>query len=171
MRSIRLPIPLLTTVALLALPLAGAAATAAPSTPTSTPAAGFVGSEICVSCHTAEAERLAGTPHGKGKFATLSAHGCETCHGPGSAHVDNPEDKALQPRLERWTAHEQAAVCQKCHSGGAQFFWHASVHATRGLSCLSCHSVHSFKSEKAQLKAASTTEACLSCHKDVRAEM
>jgi len=166
MRSIRLPALL---AALLALPMPAAAAQASPTAP---PAKGFVGSELCVTCHTAEAERLAGTPHGKGKFASLSsAHGCETCHGPGSAHVANPDDVSLQPRIERLTAREQTAVCQKCHTGGAQFFWHASVHETRGLTCLSCHSVHSFKSEKAQLKAASTTEACLSCHKDVRAEM
>ena len=36
---------------------------------------------------------------------------------------------------------------------------------------MSCHSVHSFKSENAQLKAAGTTDTCVSCHKDVRAEM
>ena len=93
MRSIRLPIPLLTMVALLALPLAGAAATAAPSPSMSTPAAGFVGSEICVSCHSPEAERLAGTPHGKGKFATLSAHGCETCHGPAARTSTTPKTR------------------------------------------------------------------------------
>jgi DmsE family decaheme c-type cytochrome len=186
MRLIRLPIPLLAVVTLLALPLSAAARQSSSPPAASPPAAsppaasppaapavrGFVGSELCVTCHTAEAERLAGTPHGKGKFASLSsAHGCETCHGPGSAHVANPDDVSLQPRIERMTVRQQTAVCQKCHTGGAQFFWHASVHETRGLTCLSCHSVHSFKSEKAQLKAASTTEACLSCHKDVRAEM
>jgi len=186
MRLIHLPIPLLATVALLALTPAALArpASLSPTAPAASPAPaavepapaapaanGFVGSELCVSCHTVEAEHLAKTPHGKGKFASLSAAGCETCHGPGAAHVANPEDKALQPRIDKWSAAAQQAVCQKCHTGGQQFFWHGSVHQTRGLSCLSCHSVHSFKSETAQLKQASTTEACLSCHKDVRADL
>src|SRR5215218_99529 len=175
MRLIRLSIPLLAAAALLALPLAAAAAQA-PSPPTASPSAvpsapGFVGSDLCVTCHTPEAERLAGTPHGKSKFASLSAHGCETCHGPGGAHVEDPENPALQPRIEKWSVREQSAVCQKCHSGGSQFFWHGGVHETRGLSCLSCHSVHNFKSDKAQLKSASTTEACVSCHQNVRADM
>jgi hypothetical protein len=86
MRLIRLSIPLLAAAALLALPHAAAAAQA-PSPPASPAATGFVGSDLCVTCHTPEAERLAGTPHGKSKFASLSAHGCETCHGPGGAHV------------------------------------------------------------------------------------
>ncbi|HEV7505495.1 MAG TPA: DmsE family decaheme c-type cytochrome [Thermoanaerobaculia bacterium] len=165
MRSTRLPIMLLAAAALLALPLAGSAAPAPPA------ALGFVGADLCITCHTAEAERLASTPHGKGKFASLSVHGCETCHGPGSAHVNNPDDPALQPRLEKLNVREQSAVCQKCHSGGAQFFWRGGVHETRGLSCMTCHSVHAFKSERSQLKAASTTDACISCHKDVRADL
>src|SRR5436305_5677729 len=65
MRSIRLPIPLLAAAALIALPsfaaaAQGAAPTAAPpASPPAQTAPGFVGSEICVSCHTAEAEHLA----------------------------------------------------------------------------------------------------------------
>jgi DmsE family decaheme c-type cytochrome len=169
MRSIRLP-SLLFAATLSMLPWATAAATQGPPSPPPSPP-GFVGSDLCASCHAAEAERLAATPHGKAKFAALSGLGCETCHGPGSAHVNQPDDVALQPRIDRWSPRAQAAVCQKCHSGGAQFFWQGSVHDTRGLSCLSCHSVHSFKSEQAQLKAAGTTEACLSCHKDVRADL
>jgi len=156
--------------ALLALPGLAAATQASPP-PSAQTVAGFVGAEVCATCHTEQAEHLAATPHGKGKFASLSAHGCETCHGPGSNHVNNPDDPALQPRIDRLSPREQTAVCQKCHTSGAQFFWHASVHETRGLSCESCHSVHSFKSEKAQLKVASETEACLSCHKNVRVDM
>src|SRR5436305_1295984 len=91
MRSLRLPIPLLGLAALLALPCLAAAAQA-PSPPNSPPpqaVPGFVGSDVCATCHTDVADHLKETPHGKGKFASLSAHGCEMCHGPCSAHVNN----------------------------------------------------------------------------------
>jgi DmsE family decaheme c-type cytochrome len=160
MRSNHLFFPLLAIAAL----YASAAAAAAPG-------ATFVGNDVCVTCHADAAEHLAATPHGTAAFTRLSSQGCETCHGPGSAHVENPDDPALQPKLTRLALKDQSAVCQSCHKGGAQFFWRGGVHERRGLSCLSCHSVHSFKSEHAQLKAADATEACLSCHKTVRAEM
>lgn len=166
MRSAHPLLPLLA-VAVLCAP----AVSAAPQPPPAAPAATFVGSEVCAACHTEAADHLAKTPHGKGTFASLSSHGCETCHGPGSAHAENPDDPALQPRLTRLRPQQQSAVCQTCHKGGDRFFWHGGVHERRGLSCISCHSVHSFKSDRAQLKAAGTTEACLSCHKTVRAEM
>ena len=135
MRLIRLSIPLLAAAALLALPVAAAAAQA-PSPPTASTSAapsapGFVGSDLCVTCHTPEADRLAKTPHGKSKFATLSAHGCETCHGPGSAHVEDPDNPALQPRIDEADACASSRrSARSCHAGGTQFFWHGSVHET-----------------------------------------
>jgi len=171
MRSTHLTLPLLAAAVLLVL---AAPAAAAPQPPPPPPAAGtatYVGGDVCTTCHTEVGENLAKTPHGSHAFASLSAHACETCHGPGSAHVADPDNEALRPKVTRLSAEEQSAVCQSCHKGGAQFFWHGGVHERRGLSCLSCHGIHSFQSPKAQLKAPSTTEACLSCHKTVRAEM
>jgi DmsE family decaheme c-type cytochrome len=173
MRSIRLLLPLLAAAVVLAFATPGAAAPQPPPTPADQPAAAptYVGSDVCATCHSETADHLAKTPHGKQAFASLSVHGCETCHGPGSAHVEDPDNPALRPKVTKLTSRQQSAVCQSCHSGHNQFFWKGSKHESRGLSCLSCHSIHSFKSENAQLKAVSTTEACVSCHKDVRAEM
>lgn len=169
MKSQHLLVPL---CAAALLTLAGVArADQAPPPPVTGAGPTYVGSDTCATCHGDLADHLKNTPHGKAAFAGLSPLGCETCHGPGSAHVENPDDEALRPRLDTKDAKFQNQVCQKCHDGHAQFFWTGSVHENRGLSCLTCHGIHAFKSDKAQLKAADTTEACVSCHKDIRAEM
>jgi DmsE family decaheme c-type cytochrome len=130
----------------------------------------YVGSDTCITCHDGYDTGLEGTPHGRAAFAALSKDGCETCHGPGSAHAENPDDPALRPRLDRRPVAQQNDTCRGCHRGGEQFFWQGGTHETRGLSCLTCHSVHSPAGPKAQLKAASAEEQCFGCHKNVRAE-
>lgn len=130
----------------------------------------YVGADTCVGCHEDKATGLAGTPHGKREFATLSSLGCETCHGPGSLHVEDPTVVENQPRIDTKTAAQQNAVCQQCHDGGKQFFWKGSMHETRGLACTTCHGVHTYASEDHQLKQALVMDQCFECHKDIRAE-
>ena len=172
MRSYRLLIPaLIFAVALIALEVQGGAAPQPPEDAPPAASQGYAGSDLCMACHTDVGDHLANTPHGSKAFSRLSAQGCESCHGPAAAHAENPDDPALQPSMDKLSPEQQSKVCQSCHSGRQQMFWHGSVHAKRGLSCTSCHSVHSFKSENAQLKTVSEIDSCLSCHKDVRAEM
>jgi DmsE family decaheme c-type cytochrome len=168
MRLHRFLLPTLCAVALLT--FAGRA-WAAPQPPESTPPQGYAGSDVCMACHGEVADHLANTPHGSKAFERLAAHGCESCHGPAAAHAENPDDPALRPSITKLSAKDQAKICQSCHSGRQQMFWHGSVHANRGLSCQSCHSIHSFKSDNAQLKTANEIDVCLSCHKDVRADL
>jgi len=156
-------------VAVLALARASAAGATA-AAPAAGTEATYVGAETCAECHDTVAKGLASSPHGKDGFAKLSAHGCETCHGPGSRHVEDPDNVALRPRIDTLDARAQSAICQNCHSGGKQFFWHGGRHEQKGLSCLTCHSVHSPKSDTARLKESSVAEMCFTCHKDVRAE-
>lgn len=131
----------------------------------------YAGADVCMACHGEAADHLAGTPHGSQAFTRLASQGCESCHGPAAAHAEDPDNPALRPTMDRLSNEQKSEVCQSCHSGRQQMFWHGSVHAKRGLSCQSCHSVHAFKSGDSQLKAATEVESCLSCHKDVRAEM
>ena len=179
MRMQRIVFPLCAAVTLFAFVGWGRAAPqpagAVPQPPVTAPAASaaqaYAGSDVCSACHSEVAEHLATTPHGKDVFDRKASQGCESCHGPAAAHAEDPDNPALQPAIYKRTAKQQSAVCQSCHDGREQFFWHGSVHQKRNVSCLSCHSVHSFKSESSQLKARNETESCLTCHKDVRAEM
>jgi DmsE family decaheme c-type cytochrome len=128
----------------------------------------YVGSETCAECHDGMEETLIGTAHDSEFFESIQGHGCESCHGPGSNHSEDPE--AYSMRVTDLSAEEQTATCQQCHSGNKQFFWAGGTHESRGLSCLSCHNVHAPESEVAQLQEATEKEQCYSCHKDVRAQ-
>jgi DmsE family decaheme c-type cytochrome len=129
---------------------------------------GYVGDDACASCHTSQSEGLHKSLHGKSQDsrtpAAKNGQTCESCHGPGQAHVDSGEKSkikvfaALSPR-------DVNATCMTCHSKGAHAEWQGSMHDARNVSCTACHSVHSFKSEKAQLKTVSATQTCESCHK------
>lgn len=134
------------------------------------PPAAYAGVEMCITCHGEYEKTLAATAHGRQHFAALGSRGCETCHGPAAAHADNPDDAALFPRVDRLPAARQIEVCRQCHRSGDQLFWQGSEHENRGLACTTCHSVHAPKSPAAQLKAATASEQCFTCHKDVRAE-
>jgi len=133
--------------------------------------ADYVGNETCLGCHDGYQEALAKTPHGKAAFAELSSQGCETCHGPGGDHVDDPDVVDNRPTVTKLSSAEQSSMCQGCHDGANQFFWTGGRHEARGLSCVSCHAVHSPKSEQGQLKTATTMEQCFTCHADIRAEI
>jgi len=128
----------------------------------------YVGAEQCLGCHEGVDATLAGTAHGSKFLAEKWEHTCESCHGPGSEHADDPPGASM--RVSDLTAAEQSATCTSCHSGRSQFFWTGGAHERRGLSCLSCHAVHAPESRTAQLSAVGVKEQCYTCHQDVRAE-
>jgi DmsE family decaheme c-type cytochrome len=143
------------------------AGTTAPASasPPAAQAGGFVGEATCTTCHDAEGKSLAMTLHGKARNERTPAatgHACETCHGPGQAHVGDPTKirrfTAIQPR-------EASAICLTCHDRKVNANFRSSMHDARNLSCVTCHSIHSPKSEYYQLKTNSVIETCAGCHK------
>ena len=92
--------------------------------------------------------------------------GCETCHGPGSTHVEDPEVPGMIRAFAKEPPRDANETCLTCHSRGTHALWEGSVHDSRNLSCVTCHSVHAFKSEKAQLKTAREMDTCATCHRD-----
>src|SRR5580658_4891755 len=62
----------------------------APDSAQSAPASDYVGSETCKACHEDIYDSWEKTPHWKTTLDTKggpSRQGCESCHGPGAAHV------------------------------------------------------------------------------------
>jgi DmsE family decaheme c-type cytochrome len=127
----------------------------------------YVGEETCIGCHDTEGKAIHQTLHGKAQLprSPEAAHGCESCHGPGKAHVDDPAQPESIKRFPSMKPRDVSDTCLTCHSRSNHVQWKGSMHDARNLSCITCHSIHSPKSEKAQLKTATTIETCVACHK------
>jgi DmsE family decaheme c-type cytochrome len=156
--------------ALQAAPAPAAQKPAAPAPAGQKPAApdsqvGYVGSDTCEACHT-EGESLKGTPHAMAMNPRTPAatHGCESCHGPGQAHVDD-ENKGNIRKFGQVKPAEVNQTCLSCHNRGDHAGWEGSGHERRNLSCTTCHSVHSPKSTAHQLVKTTQTELCATCHR------
>jgi DmsE family decaheme c-type cytochrome len=146
------------------------------STPAGDYAAG--GYETCTTCHDqAKYVAILRTPHGmKGDARTpFAKHACQTCHGPGAAHVDNP---GPFPPLGGKPNPAANAVCLGCHRGGQRIHWDGSEHEAHGLACTSCHKIHepdqggilATDVRPGEFVRHNQTETCYRCHPDVRAQ-
>jgi DmsE family decaheme c-type cytochrome len=128
------------------------------------PAAGYVGDDTCTTCHTDQT--LKGTKHGMASNPRTPAgqHGCESCHGPGQAHVDD-DAKGHILKFKQVTPAAVNQTCLTCHNRGNHAGWEGSGHERRNLSCTTCHSVHSPKSAERQLVQPTETQLCATCHR------
>ncbi|WP_303720661.1 GSU2203 family decaheme c-type cytochrome [Malonomonas rubra] len=133
--------------------------------------ASYVGQETCLGCHENKSASFTHNVHGRlADFELMGAQkGCESCHGPGSLHVDGGGDTAKILRPLELKSEETAAICAKCHTDGELMDWTFSEHALADLSCTDCHSMHAENSGKAYLKQTGT-ELCYSCHQEQRAK-
>jgi DmsE family decaheme c-type cytochrome len=158
-------------------PAAPQAKPAAPATPAApqapaTPPAGYVGSETCATCHTGYDSSINASKHGHAMNPNTPAAklGCETCHGPGEAHMNDPE-KVKPTQLTKISAKAVNEVCTTCHNKGMHAQWKGSQHESRNVSCISCHSIHKPMSTTSQLKAMNQQGTCITCHRDKVAKL
>ncbi|MEX0691043.1 MAG: cytochrome c3 family protein [Gemmatimonadales bacterium] len=104
---------------------------------------------FCQGCHTvSERGNPIATAAGYNAVPDSAYHDvqCESCHGPGLTHVQDPG--ASQPVASLAVSTTAAnGTCAECHSGAHHPFadeWEASAHATRVASatrteCITCH--------------------------------
>ncbi len=135
----------------------------------------YVGSNVCLGCHTPLADEFGKTL--MGRLAKQGKLQCESCHGPGSAHVKAGGGRGVGGIISfrkedtSRTAEENNAICLGCHEKGDRTYWNGSTHETRGLACTNCHTIMKAVSHKKQLKTAFEPDTCFQCHKDRRAQM
>jgi DmsE family decaheme c-type cytochrome len=127
----------------------------------------FVGQETCATCHADVVKNFGTNPHTRlalqhaGKGVT-----CESCHGPGKAHVEGGGDVTKIRRLGKMGTKEVDDTCLGCHAGAHPNF-DRSPHAKANVGCLSCHSVHASETPEHLLKA-EQPKLCFQCHTDTK---
>ena len=128
---------------------------------------GFAGQDTCVVCHEGFDTAVNRSQHGfaKNPRTPAAAQGCETCHGPGAAHAQDPE-KVKPKAFTKMAAADVTATCTTCHNRGDHTMWLGSAHNQRNIACTTCHSVHTPKSDRGQLKTATQSATCANCHRD-----
>ena len=83
----------------------------------------YIGSKVCLGCHSAVAATYATTLMGRLQRTGKSLE-CETCHGPGSAHVKAGGGRGVGGIISfrgndlSRTAEENNAICLGCHERG-----------------------------------------------------
>lgn len=168
---------LVAAVALFAIPGSAQDKPAAPATPPAAQApekkkpAEYIGSEMCGSCHEDIAKAFQKNPHHvveTDKKRGFDTKACESCHGPGSNHMESMSAADIRNPLKLKPA-EVDRTCLGCHLNQPT---HAgrinSSHAKNEVSCVSCHSIHkNGPNGLVPRKAADINQLCSTCHSDV----
>jgi DmsE family decaheme c-type cytochrome len=139
----------------------------------------YVGSQACATCHAAEVASYGDTLMGRVLLKNprnAQERGCETCHGPGSAHVNAGGGRGVG--IISFRADDPATkveeingICLSCHQRGDRTYWDGSVHEERALACTNCHQIMKRVSPKFQLLKGTELETCLQCHQEKRAQL
>ncbi len=128
----------------------------------------YVGIDTCASCHDKQYKEYKLSTHYRAfvKDDTTGAEGCETCHGPGSIHVDNGGGKGsiINPKRDPET-------CFTCHTDKKMQFrlpYHHPVLEGK-MTCTDCHDPHGIDVRPWTATSENgVNEVCFKCHTDKR---
>ena len=129
----------------------------------------YVGTDTCASCHDKEYKEYKLSTHYRifVKDDTTGAEGCETCHGPGSIHVDNGGGIGvgiINPKKD-------PEICFTCHIDKKMQFrlpYHHPVLEGK-MSCTDCHDAHGIDVRPWNATSEQDmNEVCFKCHTDKR---
>ncbi len=137
--------------------------------PPSIPGAEYVGNETCGLCHEQLVRDFAMSAHARvtipGDDERTQGQGCESCHGPGSLHVEEGGGYGVHivnPRRD-------AEGCFRCHLVTKMQFnlqYHHPLEEHR-LTCTDCHDPHRRDIHQPSGALVSrVNETCMQCHRE-----
>ena len=155
-------------------------------------AADYVGSDACKDCHEDQFKAFSHTSHAvlvkEGSWKD-KVTGCESCHGPGKAHIEEADPKKIIS-FKNKSSKEISETCLTCHAGREEHNnFRRGEHWRNDIGCTDCHSSHATPTNKntpnsitfigptnAQKPGFSTTklltmnepQLCISCHSEVK---
>jgi predicted CXXCH cytochrome family protein len=136
--------------------------------PLEIPGAHFVGNQVCFQCHTQITRAFPSSPHAHLRVANAAlpdGTGCESCHGPGSKHVEagGGAKFIINPGRE-------PDACFRCHlETHAEFQLRVHHPVIEGhMNCVQCHDPHGSDIFKPAggLAMARLNESCADCHRE-----
>jgi predicted CXXCH cytochrome family protein len=131
------------------------------------PGAKYVGMDQCALCHEKEVKNFKLAAHARiqipGEGERVQGEGCESCHGPGSLHVDSGGKRELIINGKNPEA------CFQCHlDKNAEFSLqhHHPVKEGR-MSCTACHDPHGEDINRPKgMMVARVNDQCAQCHRE-----
>jgi DmsE family decaheme c-type cytochrome len=131
------------------------------------PAPRYVGTPVCMTCHSSYAKVWAGLKHSQAMLREElppARRGCEACHGPGGEHSTRDRQQIVKwGKLETDAA---SKLCLQCHEKKIRAeLWFDTMHG-QALSCVNCHEVHRPVKRKTLLKAPAGKD-CAPCHDEL----
>jgi DmsE family decaheme c-type cytochrome len=160
-----------------------------PTMPASAADDGYVGSETCAACHEDQFKSYSKTKHSK--LAELASwkdkvQGCESCHGPGKAHVEGGGDKTKIINLKNLDSKAVSETCLACHAGKESHNnFRRGEHWRNNVGCTDCHTAHPGEGNKlaesgsmtlvkeqpdSTMLKAGEPQLCLSCHSEQKSQ-
>ncbi|MDD5542799.1 MAG: DmsE family decaheme c-type cytochrome [Acidobacteriia bacterium] len=137
------------------------------------PADEYVGAETCKTCHEDIYNNFKKTEHFKLTLYSnwkVSDKGCESCHGPGKAHVDGGGDKTKIRTFQDLAPKQISEVCLRCHAGREEHNnYKRGEHWRNDISCVNCHNPHGPKATNKMLTDKEPA-LCFSCHNEMKSQ-
>jgi DmsE family decaheme c-type cytochrome len=136
---------------------------------------GWVGKDTCATCHEDVVKIFVAGPHGRAMAergrtidhtvlkGELLDRSCESCHGPGQVHANDPS-KANISGLHG-SAREASRGCPACHPAqDAGLATRSHGHIRAAVACLDCHVTGHAAPLGEPLLARTRGEICNRCH-------
>jgi len=130
----------------------------------------YTGTASCIPCHDDVYVHYKKTVHARiEQFeAGQNRRGCESCHGPGSVHVNAKGGGDNIITFSRLSAAQSSDICLQCHTGAPTMDWRANVHVLNGVGCNECHKSHKVTAPK--MVYLGDPDICFSCHQEKRSQ-